>query len=180
MAHLRSIVEPGPTKSPLSRDSLDSDDEIDEDDRGAFSDADLKADLAQHDELVFYPPVKRTMKRLATFPLMLTMIVALVTVLGWVYVGGLQDWVDSQAVDPEKPGSESSEKAQYRSYVVVGIANGIAIPILNVVYKKIAVAFTEWELHRTVRAHARSPHISTDKPRDCARCVCDFISSQPV
>ena len=180
MAHLRSIVEPGPTKSPLSRDSLDSDDEIDEDDRGAFSDADLKADLAQHDELVFYPPVKRTMKRLATFPLMLTMIVALVTVLGWVYVGGLQDWVDSQAVDPEKPGSESSEKAQYRSYVVVGIANGIAIPILNVVYKKIAVALTEWELHRTVRAHARSPHISTDKPRDCARCVCDFISSQPV
>jgi hypothetical protein len=129
------------------------DDEIDADGCGAFSDADLKADLAQHDELVFYPPVKRTMKRLATFPLMLTMIVALVTVLGWVYVGGLQDWVDSQAVDSDEPGSESAENAQYRSYVVVGIANGVAIPILNVVYKKIAVALTEWELHRTVRAH---------------------------
>ena len=41
---------------------------------------------------------------------------------------------------------------EYKSFVVVGIANGIAIPILNVIYKKIAVALTEWELHRTHNA----------------------------
>ena len=31
----------------------------------------------------------------------------------------------------------------------MGIANGLAIPLLNLVYKKVAVRLTEWELHRT-------------------------------
>jgi hypothetical protein len=179
MSHLRSIVEPEPTKGTKTTrrqqqgtshegaaTTVAADDEMaEDDDQSAFSDADLKGDLAQHDELVFYPPVKRTMKRLATFPLMLAMIIALVTVLGWVYVGGLQDWADKQALNNagSEPGSEPSEQAQYRSYVVVGIANGIAIPILNVVYKKIAVSLTEWELHRTVSdAHCCIIHARLD------------------
>ena len=32
---------------------------------------------------------------------------------------------------------------------MIGIANGVAIPFLNVIYKKVGVALTEWELHRT-------------------------------
>ena len=141
VAHLRSIVA-DPQRSNTAS--------------GAFSDASLKGDLALHDELVFYPPWKATAKRLATYPLMLAMIVGLVSLLGWVYVGGLfydYDTVKARLVQgtvDEAQWQEQVPEEQY--YVLIGVANGIAIPILNVVYKKIAVALTEWELHRTHNA----------------------------
>ena len=68
----------------------------------AFSDTNLKLDLAQHDEVVYYPPVRRTLKHLVTYPLMLAMIVGLVTGMAWIYVGGLfldYDTVKASVVD---------------------------------------------------------------------------------
>jgi hypothetical protein len=75
VGHLRSVIEPDWSKLAKAKEKEAEEAETILDDRGAFSDANLKGDLALHDELVFYPPYKRTMKRFATFPLMWTMIV---------------------------------------------------------------------------------------------------------
>lgn len=119
----------------------------------AFNDTNVKMDLAQYDEVLYYPPVHRTLKHMVTYPLMLAMIVGLGTGMAWIYVGGL--FLDYDAVKAQFAAGATvndawkEEIAPDRYYALVGIANGVAIPILNVLYKRVAVRLTEWELHRT-------------------------------
>ena len=56
VGHLRSVIEPDWSKLAKAKQKEAEEAETAVDDRGAFSDANLKGDLALHDELVFYPP----------------------------------------------------------------------------------------------------------------------------
>jgi hypothetical protein len=82
-----------------------------------------------------YPDSKRRVKMYASIPLLLVMLVAVIAAFTAVKI-----YKSTLGADPEF--------GQYHQ-AFGGLLNGIVITVLNGVYKKLALKFTEWENWKT-------------------------------
>ena len=70
-------------------------------------------------------------------------VVGVFALTGWIYEGGLAARLDKMGYSDD-----------YTS--IVGVINSVAIPVLNVIFKKIAQKITDWEMHRTTDEYNNS------------------------
>ena len=106
--------------------------------RRAFAPEMLQRDLTHHSNLYFYPMAKRRAKFLLSYPLVTTLTVALLICLVMLYLY-------NQTLPQE---GEVPREEVLRAYSLLAVANGLAIPLFNWLYRKLAVVLTDWEYHR--------------------------------
>jgi hypothetical protein len=105
----------------------------------SFSSQSLHTSLEHYSELHFYPNSRRLAKMAAGFGLSAALIALLVYIIYVVFVLTL-----------------SGRETTLLTRVIAGVLNGLGIPVLNALYKILAIRLTKWEFQRTDAAYESS------------------------
>ena len=102
-----------------------------------FSDAALARELKNRRELFYLPSAHRALRYLLTVPTIVGFSAGLLLLVYFIYV---LERVEEENETPEE---------RTRRFLIIAMANGVFIPVMNAFYKRVAIVLTNLECHRT-------------------------------